>query len=354
MTTLTILADENIIALDDYFLPHTNIRLIKSTGRQIPELLPTYRPDIVLVRSVTPINAKTFKEWQPKFVGTATLGIDHIDCQFLAKNGIPFVSAVGSSKHSVAQYVLTAILTARPSTATTPIKLSVVGLGNIGTTLCHYANELGWQVVGYDPFLPTSAINTHDFDQILTADVISLHTPLTHTGDYPTYQMINASILDKLPPTTLLINAARGQVVDNHALLADIKKTRRQAVLDVFFDEPFVDKTLLDHLTLATPHIAGYTLDAKLRGTQMMYQAICDTFCLPALQTMDRLLPQNPHHWQTLKTAILQGDLSLLPTFYDIKADDTALRQVADTLGVHRADFDNLRKNYPLKREWVI
>lgn len=352
MTALTILADENIAALDDYFAPHTNIRLIKLAGRQIPELLPTYRPDIVLVRSVTPVNAKTFKEWQPKFVGTATLGIDHIDTKFLADNGIGFASAIGSSKHSVAQYVITAILTARPSVLTTRTTLGIVGLGNIGTTLAHYANELGWQVVGYDPFLPKSAINRHDFEQILACDIVSLHTPLTKTGDFPTYKIIDSSALAKMPASTLLINAARGQVVDNLALLDNIKKTHRQVVLDVFFDEPFVSKALLDNLTLATPHIAGYTLDAKLRGTQMMYQAICDKFELPILQTMDKLLPQNPYAWQTLKSALLQGDLSLLPQFYDIKQDDTAIRNLCGKDGVCPVDFDKLRKEYPLKREW--
>lgn len=350
---LTLLADENIAALDAYFSCHPNIRLIKLAGRKIPEVLAEYRPDIVLVRSVTPVNETTFKAWHPKFVGTATLGIDHIDLQFLIKNGIGFASAVGSSKHTVAQYVITAILTARPS-AIFGTTLGIVGLGNIGTVLAEYAKQLGWQVVGYDPFLPKSAINRHKFEEILACEVISLHTPLTKTGDFPTYRMIDAAALAKMSPTTLLVNAARGQVVDNQALLADIKITNRQAVLDVFFDEPFVSKELLEGLTLATPHIAGYTLDAKLLGTDMMYQAVCQQFGLPICQTLQALLPPNPYHWQTLKTALQAGEMDTLQGFYDIRADDQQLRSMCKQMGVMPSDFDQLRKNYAQKREWVF
>lgn len=259
---LTILADENISGLGEYFAPHADVRIIHTTGRTLLDKVGEIRPDALFVRSVTPINADTLPvPSSVKFVGTATLGTDHIDINFLNNQGIGFASAAGSSKHSVAQYVLTAILTLRPMTAFEPITLGIVGLGNIGQTLATYAKKLGWYVVGYDPFLPKSTLNNSDFDTLLkVSDVISLHTPLTKTGEYPTYRLMDGRAFQKMNECAMLINSARGQVVCETALINDVARTGRQVVLDVFFDEPSVSDTLLSHACLATPHIAGYSV----------------------------------------------------------------------------------------------
>lgn len=356
MKPLTILADENITALDDYFGQHDHITLIKTSGRTLTDQIASHRPNALLVRSVAQINQATLpSDHNIGFVGTATLGIDHIDVDFLKKQGIGFCSAVGSSKHSVAQYVITAILTLQPALAHAPATLGIIGLGNIGNTLSAYAKSLGWQVVGYDPFLPKSDINCHDLDKVLACDIVSLHTPLTTDGTHPTHHLINAHTLAKMSANALLINASRGQVVDENALLDDLRTHGRQVVLDVFENEPKISSDILRLLSLATPHIAGYTLDAKMRGTDMVYQAFCRQFGLPILQTMHNLLPVNPFSWQTLHAQLQQGDTSHLPDFYDIKKDNDDLRNQADPDGnIPPERFDALRKHYALKREWLF
>lgn len=358
MPNLTVLADENIAGLGAYFAKHDTINLIQTSGRQIPAKIADCRPDALFIRSVTPINEQTLIGDTVKFVGTATLGIDHVDTDFLSKKNIAFASAQGSSKHSVAQYVLTAIATLRPMAMTTPITLGIVGLGNIGATLADYAIRLGWQVAGYDPFLPKSAINNSTFDEVLSiSDVISLHTPLTKTGEYPTYHLIDNTAFGKMNECAMLINSARGQVVCEQALLGDVGRTGRQVVLDVFEHEPSVSDELLSSLVLATPHIAGYTLDGKLRGTDMIYQAFCQTFGFVPSVVLQDVLPNNPYCVDDWIKGVKQGNMDILPSFYDIKADDKALRAVnvggADFAGVGGADFDRLRKDYQLRREWV-
>lgn len=347
-----VLADENIAGLAAYFAHHDNVRLTTAHGRT---LLDHAHPpvDALFVRSVTRIDENSLGALSalPAFIGTATLGIDHVDTTYLQQKAIHFASAAGSSKHSVAQYVITAILNARPDSLSTPIRLGIVGLGHIGGTLARYAKKLGWQVVGYDPFLPASKLN-QDKTALYACDVISLHTPLTKTGAYPTWQMIDRAFLDALPPDTLLINAARGGIIDETALLSDIKNTGRQVVLDVFSAEPTPSRTLIEAVTFATPHIAGYTLDAKLRGTDMIYQAFCRAFGLPILSCLEDHLPDNPYHFSALITRLHQGDRFALQNFYDLKKDAAALTAALDSERVPAAAFDALRKNYPLKREW--
>lgn len=349
---ICVLADENIAGLDEYFAYHDNIRLIKSAGRQLADVIQKYQPDALLIRSVTPINACSLADSPSvRFVGTATLGIDHVDTAYLYKHGIAFACAAGSSKHSVAQYVLTAITSLCPQLIAPTSTLGIIGLGHIGSTLARYAADLGLQVAGYDPFLPPSLINNSNLPTVLQSDIVSIHTPLTKAGAYPTYHLINKDTLKIIPKNSLLINAARGEIIDGQALLEDMTDNHRRVVLDVFDGEPVIPKVLLDRLSLATPHIAGYTLDAKLRGTDMVYQALCHAFDLPVLGSLAQMLPPNPYHWQTIKAAWQQGKAM---QFYDIKADDSNLRQACDDVQVTGERFDALRKHYPLKREWVF
>lgn len=351
---ITILADENIAHLDDYFC-HDNTTLIKLKGRDINQSAThKYNPTALLIRSVTPINADTIANpHNIKFIGSATIGTDHVDNEFIHLNNIRFANAKGSSKHSVAQYVITALLTKFPNSIYKKITLGIIGLGNIGATLAKYAKDLNWDILGYDPYLPTSDINNANFNELLAnSDIISIHTPLTKTGDYPTYQLFDKSVFEQLKNNAILINTARGEIIRQDDLLWAMDNKNLNAILDVFPFEPMIDKTLLDNLTLATPHIAGYTLDGKLRGTDMIYQAFCEHFNLPVLQNMDKLLPSNHYHWQTLKNELLKGNADILKSYYDILKDDNELRHIC-TNNVHGADFDKLRKEYDLKREWL-
>lgn len=376
---LTILADSNIAHLHDYFNEHIlqqPINVIAVAGRDIDAtMIAEYQPDALLIRSVTPINAELLKDNDSvKYIGSATIGTDHVDQDYLRQRGVYFSNAAGCSKHSVAQYVLTAIFNLRPQSLVsnnsgisgnqvTPVKLGIIGLGNIGSTLASYAADLGWQVLGYDPLLPASAINNASFEQVLgESDAISLHVPLTRAvdSDYPTYHLIDKQALAKIANTTILINSARGPVISEADLLLDLDNNpQRQVVLDVFEHEPIVAAELLNKLTIATPHIAGYTLEGKLRGTQIIFDEFLTVFgpqgsgevAIEALYLMDELLPENPYHWQQLKQAPEQ-----LPKFYDIEADDALLRESVDNeaQAVLAEKFDGLRKNYALRREWLF
>lgn len=351
---ITILADENIAHLDDYFA-HQDVLLVKLKGRDISQdAIDHYNPDALLVRSVTPIDAQNIPN--PKniqFIGSATIGTDHVSDDYLGTHGIAFANAKGSSKHSVAQYVITAILSKHPQFIHQNITLGIIGLGNIGQTLSRYAHDLHWDILGYDPYLPPSTLNNSQLSDLLTSsDVISIHTPLTKTDSHPTFEMFDKSTLAQLKSDALLINTSRGQVICQEALLHAIDTRGLQVILDVFAFEPIIDKELLDRLSIATPHIAGYTLDGKLRGTDMIYQAFCQHFHVLPTQQMDWLLPPNPYRWQVLKNELLGGNLDLLRAYYDILNDDAALRQACTDV-VHGAAFDKLRKDYDLKREWL-
>lgn len=358
--SFTIIADSNIASLDAFFNPETlgqdatqSINIVRAVGRDIDaQLLHDLQPDVLLIRSVTQVNESLLaNNTSVKFVGSATIGTDHVDQAYLSARNITFANAAGCSKHSVAQYVLTSVLTLRPEYWQQPLTLGIIGLGNIGSTLAQHATDLGWQVLGYDPLLPASKYNNASFEQVLTqSDAISLHVPLTtkdQGADYPTQHLIDASALAKMPCDTLLINSARGPVIAADDLETDIGLTGRQVVLDVFEHEPQIDASLLDKLTIATPHIAGYTLEGKLRGTQMIYDALCEQFGVEPVQSMHKLLPVNMYLWSELKSYP-----DRLPKFYDIMADDKSLRSKVEAGQVAGADFDQLRRDYHLRREW--
>ncbi len=358
--SFTIIADSNIASLDAFFNPQTlsqdptqTITIIRAVGRDIDaQLLYDLQPDVLLIRSVTSVNESLLaNNTSVKFVGSATIGTDHVDQAYLAARNITFANAAGCSKHSVAQYVLTAILTLRPQYWQQPLTLGIIGLGNIGSTLAKYATDLGWQVLGYDPLLPPSNYNNASFEQVLTqSNAISLHVPLTtkeQGADYPTQHLIDASALAAMPSDTLLINSARGAIVAADDLEKDIEYTGRQVVLDVFEHEPKIAESLLAQLKIATPHIAGYTLEGKLRGTQMIYDALCEHCDVEPVQSMHQLLPINMYLWSELK-----AHPDRLAKFYDIMADDKSLRSQLRDGQVAGADFDHLRRDYHLRREW--
>ncbi|MFT5097828.1 MAG: erythronate-4-phosphate dehydrogenase, partial [Psychrobacter okhotskensis] len=193
INSITIVADSNIASLDEFFnatalgqATEQTVNIVKVAGRDIDAaLLAELQPTVLLIRSVTPVNEQLLADNESvRFVGSATIGTDHVDQDYLAARNITFANAAGCSKHSVAQYVLTAILTLRPqywqpstmlstTSPTRPLTLGIIGLGNIGSTLAQYANALGWQVLGYDPLLPPSETNNASLAQVLSqSDVV--------------------------------------------------------------------------------------------------------------------------------------------------------------------------------------
>lgn len=360
---MRIIADGNIAHLTDFFNENSlaqPVEVIAMTGRDITaETLAEHQPDVLLIRSVTPVNAELLaNNTSVKFVGSATIGTDHVDIEYLAKRGIIFANAAGCSKHSVAQYVVAAIAELRPDYLFKNINLGIIGVGNIGNTLAQYAIAFGWNVLGYDPLKPPSVVNNSKLDTVLReSDVISFHVPLTFADNssFPTHHeyLMTAERWQSVSDTALIINTSRGGVLGRE----NIVKSPNVFVLDVFEHEPTIDSELLKVASIVTPHIAGYTLEGKLRGTQMVYNALCKLLNIKPNVDFHQFLPPSVPLFNKLTIPLNDHDrhqlLNKIPTMYDIRADDKRLRAVANSDGnIEGKDFDNLRKNYPLRREW--
>ncbi|KGT48705.1 MULTISPECIES: 4-phosphoerythronate dehydrogenase [Acinetobacter] len=348
---MKIVADENLAFTDYFFQEFAEIQ--HRAGRTLTAA-DVQDADALLVRSVTKVNAELLESSKVKFVGSATIGTDHLDIAALEKLGINWSNAAGCNAQAVAEYVITALLKLRPALleAGQNFTLGIIGLGNVGRRLVYMAGLLGWRVIGCDPFVQRDNITQVNLQTLLAqADAISIHVPLTKQGEHPTYHLINAEALAQMKPDTILINSARGPVVEEAALIADIKTTGRQVVLDVFEHEPVISAEVLDLVSLVTPHIAGYSLEGKARGTQMVYEAFCQHFGFASNKQFESQLPECAQYFagQTLKAALKQH----LNEIYDIQRDDTNLRACLKEGKVDQQAFDHLRKTYPLRREWA-
>ncbi|MGE8539369.1 MAG: 4-phosphoerythronate dehydrogenase [Acinetobacter sp.] len=348
---MKIVADENLAFTDYFFSEFADIR--HHPGRTL-SAEDVRDADALLVRSVTQVNEALLQNSSIKFVGSATIGTDHLDIAALEQQGIQWSNAAGCNAQAVAEYVISALLHVRPELlqANATFTLGIVGLGNVGTRLAYMAKLLGWRVIGCDPFVQQQQIDQVELSELLQqADAISIHVPLTKTGLHPTYHLFNAAVLAQMKPDAILINSARGPVIEEAALIQDIKATQRSVILDVFEHEPVISAELLDLLTLVTPHIAGYSLEGKARGTQMIYDAFCQTFGFTASKQFESQLPVCEQFFQDqdFKIALQQH----LAQIYDIARDDQNLRGCLKDGKVDQQAFDHLRKTYPLRREWA-
>ena len=348
---MKIIADENLAFTDYFFAEFGEIN--HKAGRTLTAH-DVQDADALLVRSVTKVNADLLKDSTVKFVGSATIGTDHLDIQTLDDHNIAWSNAAGCNAQAVAEYVITALLHVKPELlhADQDFTLGVIGLGNVGSRLVKMAKLLGWQVIGYDPFVQLDGVEQVDFDSLLKrTHAISIHVPLTKTGTYPTYHLIDATALAQMSMDTILVNSARGPVVAEADLIADIQKTGRKVVLDVFEHEPEIRAEVLNLITLVTPHIAGYSLEGKARGTQMIYDAFCQSFGFKSDKRFESQLPVCEQYFedQDLKTVLAQ----YLSQIYDIARDDANLRACIKDGKVEQKAFDFLRKTYPLRREWA-
>lgn len=346
---MKIIADENL-ALTEYFFSDV-AQVVSLPGRTLNSV-DVHEADALLVRSITQVNQALLHGSSVKFVGSATIGIDHLDTDYLQQQNITWANAAGCNAQAVAEYVVTALLYIRPQLlfAGKTFTLGIVGLGNVGQRLAKVANALGWQVVGSDPFVSHADIQHVSFEELLQlADAVSIHVPLTHTGTHPTYHLFNEKVFSQLKPQAIVLNSARGAVVSEQALLKDIQQTQRDVVLDVFEHEPKISADLLDAVTLVTPHIAGYSLEGKARGTQMIYDAFCDHLQQCVQKDFTTQLPVCQQFQQPLRMALKQN----IKQIYDIAQDDRNLRACVDHQMVSQHAFDALRKNYALRREWA-
>ncbi|WP_122880651.1 4-phosphoerythronate dehydrogenase PdxB [Pseudomonas viridiflava] len=353
---MLIVADENIPLLDAFFAGFGDIRRVP--GRSIDRATVEHA-DVLLVRSVTNVNRALLDGSKVRFVGTCTIGTDHLDLDYFNEAGICWSSAPGCNARGVVDYVLGSLMTLAEIEGAdlTQRTYGVVGAGEVGGRLIKVLKGLGWNVKVCDP--PRQAAEGGDYvslEQIIEqCDVISLHTPLTRSGNDATWHLFDQQRLQQLKQGAWLINAARGPVVDNVALREVLlEREDLQAVLDVWEKEPEVDPALAELCVLATPHIAGYSLDGKQRGTAQIYQAYCAFIGQPAAIALSDLLPAT---WLSEVSLHADSDPAwalamLCRGVYDPRRDDADFRRsLVGNVAEQRAAFDVLRKQYPVRRE---
>ena len=347
---IQVVADENISGLE-YF---ENIAEVsKVSGRYLSAREVNYA-DALLVRSVSTVNKELLESSNVKFVASATSGIDHVDLEFLQAKKIHFSYAPGSNANSVVQYVFAslAFLSGKYHFDWRQISVGIVGAGNVGTLLANYLDELGIDFVIYDPFLDGSHPHCEkfsSFEAALKQDLITVHTPLTKLGLFPTRHLFDKVVLRGLAVDSMIINTSRGAVFDNQALYTEYGNHSWKCVLDVWENEPDIFTPLLKQVDIGTSHIAGYSYEGKEQGSAQIYQAFIDFFNIknapPFPINTDKKVLKAPNS----KIDIEQINQTILMA-YAISADHKQMLKLLEKKT--SITFDELRKKYPLRREF--
>lgn len=377
---MRIVVDENIPLGKEYFSGLGQVTTVNPRKIQPEDVRKAH---LLIVRSGIKISAKLLDGSDVQFVGTCTAGFDHIDTDYLSRRKIEWCRASGCNANSVVEYVFSALSALEINWL--QCRFGVIGCGNVGGLLLQRLDELGVGCVGYDPFLnkeENPLLGT--LTQALTADVVCVHTPLTKSGEHPTFHMLSAEQLRQLKPNAVLINAGRGSVVNNTDLLQVLgNRTDLKVVLDVWEGEPnHYSRELLNAVDIATPHIAGHSYDGKVRGTKMIYERACEFLGVNPDEKMNDLFEPdrqsinfNKHKdgsadvandikmvgWRQINQSILSA--------YDVRIDHQNFFQAVDVCsdiscsdtdhsGKDYSDekmaqvFHGLRKNYPMRLEF--
>ncbi|WP_136067138.1 4-phosphoerythronate dehydrogenase PdxB [Modicisalibacter radicis] len=354
---MRILADQNIPLVEEFFGELGEIRRLP--GREI-DAQAVAECDILLVRSITRVDATLLAGSRVRFVGTCTIGTDHVDLDYLRERRIGFASAPGSNADSVVDYVLSSLLmlAEEQDYRLDRCTIGIVGAGNVGDRLWRRLSELGARCLVCDPprALAEDRDDFVDLDTLIgEADILCLHTPLVTTGDHPTRHLLDARRIAALRPGTVLLNAGRGDCLDGRALRERLAEHGDLCtVIDVWEGEPTIDEALYSLVDIATPHIAGHSLDGKMRGTELVYQAIMRHYGLPVRRKLGQLKPEP---W--LRKLVLTGwappgeALSLcVRSCYDVRRDMVGFERYRRRLGMPQA-FDRYRAEYPVRREFA-
>jgi erythronate-4-phosphate dehydrogenase len=352
---MQLVVDENIAFAGEAFSQFGDVALI--SGRQITNDI-LRNADALIVRSVTNVDENLLQNTNIKFVGTATIGTDHIDINYLDENSIGFADAKGCNADSVAEYVFTALLKiAIDNKLTLKNKsIGIIGIGNVGSRVEKYAEALGLKVYKNDPPKQRAGNGSNyvSLEEALMTDIITLHVPLNKTGIDKTFHLLDEEQLNKNSSGSILINTSRGAVVDNKALLDVIGKKHLKVILDVWEGEPSINADLLQKVLISTAHVAGYSLEGKVNGTKMIYDALCrftnqQNDWEPKLPTVENNIID------VSSAENLEEKLHFIfNQIYNIKTDDSEMKEMKEMHNDSRAAyFDKLRKEYPLRREFT-
>lgn len=352
---LRLLVDQNIPLAQEVLGCFGEIRL--APGREISSAS-IQDADALLVRSITRVDRSLLEGSRIRFVGTATIGTDHIDLEWLRQAGIAFADAAGCNACSVAEYVVAALLEIESmrQISVEGQTLGVVGVGNVGSRVVQYARNLGMKVLCCDP-PRVEKEGLKDYVSLETildqSDVVTFHTPLTREGPHPTYHLLSSDNIASLKAGAVVINTSRGSVIEGKALLDRIgNHSLGPVVLDVWEGEPKPNHQLLERVFIATPHIAGYSYDGKVAGTRMMAEALARFTGHPF--TWDENWVEKPSQPVIQvdscgRQAIREAVVGACPILEDDARMRTLLNLSGDPLG---AAFDRLRKDYPIRREF--
>lgn len=351
---MKIIVDENIAFASEAFGSLGEIKLVPGRNLENKQLGDA---EVLIVRSITKVNEELLKGSKIRFVGTATIGTDHIDKEYLKTHGITFADAAGCNAFSVAEYVFSAIFSIynKHGISLEGKSLGVIGVGNVGSKVARMGEALGLKVLKNDPPLQRLAGGSDycTLEEALNADIVTCHVPLNKTGIDKTVHLINEENINMLHEGTLLINSSRGPVVDNSILKNFMIKNKIFAVLDVWEGEPNLDTELLSAVDIASSHIAGYSMEGKVNGTVLVYNKLCDFLGIQPKWTPNYPpIAEDKFAVNNFENSVSMFD-SLFKRIYDIQFDNNLMK---NALKVESTEipkyFDSLRKNYRVRREF--
>lgn len=323
---MLIVCDDKIPFLRGVFEPFSEVKYL--TGSRITRN-DIFDADALIVRTRTRCDRALLDDTKVRIVASATIGIDHIDTLWCEQNGIIWANAPGCNARSVCQWIGSTLsaLSHRLGLDLRGKTLGIVGVGHVGSEVARLAPTLGMNTLLCDPPRaesegPEGFVNLEELTQ--GSDIITIHTPLTAQ----TFHLFDSERLKSLSSAQILINSARGEIVDGGALKSALRENRlRAAALDVWENEPEIDRELLERVTIATPHIAGYSADGKANGTTTAVRAVANALGLRALSG-----------WK------VESVPESAEPYYDVLKDEAALRERPE-------DFERLRSDYPIRRE---
>ena len=354
---MKIIADDKIPFLKGVLEPFCDIDYLPGNKIQNSDLVDV---DGLIIRTRTHCNEELLAGTKVKFIATATIGFDHIDESYCAKQNIKWTNAPGCNSGSVQQWFMASLLfyAQQNKIDLTTRSLGIIGVGNVGSKILDFAENLGMRVLLNDP--PKSDLEGLcgfiSLESILReSDIITCHVPLSYENPYSTFHLANEVFFKKIMNGSIFVNSSRGEVVDTGALNETIDSGKFEGViLDVWENEPQIDLNLLNKVEIATPHIAGYSVDGKANGTAMSVNALSKVFNMPlddwypddiptANDKMSIEIDAKKKSYQAVLTEAILGT-------YDILSDDKSLRS-------YPSKFENLRGSYPIRREpkaWQI
>jgi erythronate-4-phosphate dehydrogenase len=347
-----IVADDKIPFLKGALESHAEVLYIP--GKQITKDV-LMDSDALLIRTRTKCTENLLDGTSIRFIGTATIGFDHIDIQYCNKNRISWTNAPGCNSLSVQQYISAALLKISLDYGfdLKDKTLGIIGVGNVGSKVEIFARSLGMNVLLNDPprARKEGKMNFRSLKSVLSkSDIVTVHVPLNVVGEDYTYHLFNEEIFRKFRKGAWFLNTSRGEVTDTYALKKVLKSGKLAgAVIDVWENEPDIDHELMQQAFVTTPHIAGYSTDGKANGTAIVVNSLSNYFNLPLANWYPKNIPlpvlpsisidcNGKSDEEIIREAVFHT--------YNIDEDNLRLR-------LSPADFEKQRGDYPLRREFA-